>query len=119
MGIPRNERPIATDFKVTIEVPVNKLSIDPNAFANLGTYDSEMILANMANETQDRSLKADCKTLQVILRWASSCEGTLEIIENSSTLSGGKAVNMTFRFGAMMYLFGFVRDLRLLTSAAV
>ena len=102
--------PKATTFTTTVEVPVRKLMVGNNLTDGKDIFEVEHAFTEMTHTQNDSVMKSDYDLCRLTLKWAYSCNASLESVSN--VLGKNKAVKFVFSFNDMNNLTDFVKDLR-------
>lgn len=106
----------ATFFTTTIEVPV-KVLILSNTLKNLDIFELEHHFARLAHTQQPNNyfrgsnIQSDYEKCRIAMKWAYSCNASLENYSNSIDADGKKVVKFSFGFTDINSMLNFLRDL--------
>lgn len=106
--------PKAISFATTIAVPVPKSILIP---VNKDIYHWEDTLIGLRDIATNDNDKRDFDRCRATIKWAYSCNASLEKVSNS-TDAYGKTVEFTFAFASLENLNKFLNSLRVNISGA-
>lgn len=106
--------PKAVSFATTIAVPMHKGILIP---ANKDIYHWEKTFIGLRDTATNATDKRDFDRCRATIKWAYSCNASLEKVTNSAD-AYGKTVEFTFAFATIENLNEFVNNLRVNVGGA-